>query len=36
MGTGIQNAVAVAQGYGQPVEPDSINDALFKMACGTP
>ncbi|NGZ97228.1 MAG: hypothetical protein CV089_14105 [Nitrospira sp. WS110] len=34
MGTGVQNAVAVAQGSGLPVEPDSINEALWKVACG--
>lgn len=34
MGTGIQNAVAVEQGYGQPVEPGSINQALWEVACG--
>ena len=33
MGTGIQNAVAVSQGYGQPVEPGSINQALWEVAC---
>ena len=33
MGTGVQNAVAVAQGSGFPVEPDSINEALWKVAC---
>ncbi len=33
MGTGVQNAVAVAQGSGLPVEPDSINEALWKVAC---
>jgi len=36
MGTGIQNAVAVEQGYGQPVEPGSINQALWEVACGVP
>ncbi len=34
MGTGIQNAVAVAQGSGLPVEPGSINHALWEVACG--
>ena len=34
MGTGIQNAVLVTQGYGQPVEPGSINQALLSVACG--
>jgi hypothetical protein len=34
MGTGTQNAVAVSQGYGQPVEPGSINQALLEVACG--
>lgn len=34
MGTGVQNAVAVAQGYGQPIEPGSINHALWEVACG--
>ncbi len=34
MGTGIQNAVAVEQGSGQPVEPGSINQALWAVACG--
>lgn len=34
MGTGIQNAVLVEQGSGQPVEPDSINQALWNVACG--
>ena len=33
MGTGVQNAVAVAQGSGLPIEPDSINEALWKVAC---
>lgn len=34
MGTGTQNAVLVEQGYGQPVEPGSINQALWEVACG--
>ncbi|HWF62464.1 MAG TPA: surface-adhesin E family protein [Nitrospira sp.] len=34
MGTGTQNAVLVSQGYGQPVEPGSINQALWEVACG--
>ena len=34
MGTGIQNAVLVEQGDGQPVEPGSINQALWEVACG--
>ena len=34
MGTGIQNAVLVEQGYGRPVEPGSINQALWGAACG--
>lgn len=33
MGTGIQNAVLVTQGYGQPVKPGSINQALWEVAC---
>ena len=33
MGTGIQNAVLVEQGDGQPVEPGSINQALWDVAC---
>jgi hypothetical protein len=33
MGTGVQHAVAVAQGSGLPVEPGSINEALWKVAC---
>lgn len=33
MGTGIQNAVLVEQDAGQPVEPDSINRALWEVAC---
>lgn len=35
MGTGTQNAALVEQGFGQPVEPDSINQALWGVACGT-
>jgi len=34
MGTGTQNAVLVTQGDGRPVEPSSINQALWKVACG--
>ena len=34
MGTGTQNAVLVEQGYGQPVESGSINQALWEVACG--
>ena len=34
MGTGIQHAVAVAQGSGLPVEPGSINEALWNVVCG--
>ena len=34
MGTGIQNAVLVEQGSGQLVEPGSLNQALWKVACG--
>ncbi|MBX3332060.1 MAG: hypothetical protein KF722_16770 [Nitrospira sp.] len=34
MGTGTQNAVLVEQGHGQPVEPGSINQALWEVACG--
>jgi hypothetical protein len=33
MGGGVQNAVAGSQGYGQPVEPGSINQALWEVAC---
>ena len=33
MGTGVQKAVAVAQGSGFPIEPGSINEALWKVAC---
>ncbi|MDH4081307.1 MAG: hypothetical protein OEU68_15990 [Nitrospira sp.] len=33
MGTGIHNAVAVAQGSGLPIEPDSINEALWNVVC---
>lgn len=33
MGTGTQNAALVEQGSGQPVEPDSINQALWEVAC---
>jgi hypothetical protein len=36
MGTGIQNSVLVEQSPGQPVEPDSINQALWEVACGAP
>ncbi|MGC4098336.1 MAG: hypothetical protein QM706_14575 [Nitrospira sp.] len=36
MGTGIQNAVAVEQGFGQPLAPGSINQALGEVACGVP
>jgi len=34
MGTGVQNAVAVAQGSGLPIEPGSINEALWNVVCG--
>ncbi len=34
MGTGVQHAVAVGQGSGFPVEPGSINEALWNVACG--
>lgn len=34
MGTGNQNAVLVDQGSRQPVEPGSINQALWEVACG--
>jgi hypothetical protein len=34
MGAGTQNAVAVTEGYGQPVEPGSINQPLWNVACG--
>ncbi|MGE0469029.1 MAG: surface-adhesin E family protein [Nitrospira sp.] len=34
MGTGVQHAVVVAQGFGLRVEPGSINEALWKVACG--
>lgn len=34
MGTGTQNAVLIEQGYGKPVEPGSINQALWEVACG--
>jgi hypothetical protein len=34
MGTGIQDAVLVEQGPGQLVEPSSLNQALWKVACG--
>ena len=34
MGTGTENAVLVTQDYGQPVEPGSINQALWEVACG--
>ncbi|MDH5726623.1 MAG: hypothetical protein OEY60_14245 [Nitrospira sp.] len=34
MGTGAQHAVAVAQGSGLPIEPGSINEALWNVACG--
>ncbi len=34
MGTGTQNAVLVEQGDGKPVEPGSINQALWEVACG--
>jgi hypothetical protein len=34
MGSGTRNAVAVSQGYGQPVERGSINQALWEVACG--
>ncbi len=33
MGTGTQYGVAVAQGAGRPVEPGSINYALWEVAC---
>lgn len=34
MGTGIQNAVLIEQGTGQPVERGRINQALWDVACG--
>lgn len=34
MGTGTQNAVLVDPGSTQPVEPGSINHALWEVACG--
>lgn len=34
MGTGTQNAVLVDQVSGRPVEPGSINQALWEVACG--
>lgn len=34
MGTGVQHVVVVAQGFGLPIEPGSINDALWEVACG--
>ncbi len=34
MGTGTSNAALISQGQGQPVEPGSINQALWHVACG--
>jgi hypothetical protein len=34
MGTGVQHAVAVAQDSRLPIEPGSINEALFNVVCG--
>ncbi|HWV45093.1 MAG TPA: surface-adhesin E family protein [Nitrospira sp.] len=34
MGTGTHSAVLVSQGSGHPVEPGSINQALWEVACG--
>lgn len=34
MGTGVRHAVAVAQDSRLPIEPSSINEALWKVACG--
>lgn len=34
MGTGTHNAVLVSQGHGQPLEPGSLNQALWEVACG--
>lgn len=34
IGTGVHNVVAVAQGSGPPIEPGSINEALWNIACG--
>ncbi|GKS63704.1 hypothetical protein YTPLAS72_10080 [Nitrospira sp.] len=34
MGTGVQHAVAVAQGSGLPVESNTINEALWNIVCG--
>lgn len=34
MGTGTHNAVLIELGDGQPVEPGSINQALWEVACG--
>jgi hypothetical protein len=34
MGTGIQNAVLVEEGSGQPVELGSANHGLWEVACG--
>jgi len=33
MGAGVQQAVAVAQDSGLPIEPGSINEALWNVAC---
>ena len=34
MGTGTHNSVLIELGDGQPVEPGSINQALWEVACG--
>lgn len=34
MGTGTSNAALISQSHGQPVEPGSINQALWDVACG--
>jgi hypothetical protein len=34
MGTGTHNAVLVEHGHGQPLEPGSINQVLWEVACG--
>lgn len=34
MGAGTHHAVLVSPGYEQPIEPDSINQALWELACG--
>ncbi|MBL8075926.1 MAG: hypothetical protein JNL29_16285 [Nitrospira sp.] len=35
MGTGTSNAALISPGHEQPVEPGSINQALWEVACGT-